>query len=126
MSRILVVLATLVAALVGASAAQAAIPAPTVSIGGATVRPSLLSGTETALGGGPTLIYDGFGLNPPTLIAAPGSAVTIVDRHGGRDGHGSGSARPRSRSPARSERTYAATLPADLALPARLGVGLWT
>ena len=49
-----------------------------MSIGGASVRPSLLSGTETLLGGGPTLIYDGFGLNPPTLIAAPGAAVTVT------------------------------------------------
>lgn len=123
MSRILVLLAALVAALVYAPAARGAIPEPDVAIGGTTVRPALLSGTQTALGGGPTLIYDGFGLNPPTLIAAPGAVVTItIDMAVESVTVWLGET---ALTVARTgERTYAATLPAELALPARLGVGL--
>ena len=108
-----------------AAPAQAAIPEPAVSIGGATVRPSLLSGTETALDGGPTLIYDGFGLNPPTLIAAPGSAVTITTDMAVETV--TGLARG---DRARASRTRASARTRDVArgacaLPAKLGVG-WT
>jgi hypothetical protein len=75
------------------------------------------------LGGGPTLIYDGFGLNPPTLVAASGAAVTIttdmaVDTVRVWVGE---AALPVT---ATGERTYAATLPAGLTLPTRLEVDL--
>ena len=78
MPRVLVLLAASVAGLAFATSAQAAIPVPTVSIGDASVRPALLAGSETELAGGPTLIIDGFGLNPPTLVATAGATVTIT------------------------------------------------
>jgi hypothetical protein len=62
-----------------APTAGAQAPRPTVSTTLGTVTPSYLSGTETPRSGdGPTLIKDGFGLNPPTLGAQPGSVVTIT------------------------------------------------
>jgi hypothetical protein len=79
MLRWLVVALALVAALAGASPAGAQAPRPTVSTNSGTVTPSYLSGTETPRSGdGPTLIKDGFGLNPPTLDAQPGSVVMIT------------------------------------------------
>ena len=30
------------------------------------------------MGAGPTVVKDGFGLNPPTLMADPGTVVTIT------------------------------------------------
>ena len=75
------------------------------------------------LGGGPTLIYDGFGLNPPTLIAAPGSAVTITTDMA-VDSVKVWVGETELPVTATGERTYAATLPAGLTLPARLGVSL--
>ena len=69
----------IVALLCWAPAAGAQAPRPTVSTSSGVVVPAYLSGTESPRSGdGPTLIKDGFGLNPPTLAAEPGAVVTIT------------------------------------------------
>ncbi|MDA0164139.1 hypothetical protein OM076_27950 [Solirubrobacter ginsenosidimutans] len=80
MLRATVVFIALVAALIGgAPAAFAQAPEPSVSTTYGSATPAYLSGTESPRSGaGPTVIKDGFGLNPPTLMADPGSVVTIT------------------------------------------------
>jgi hypothetical protein len=69
----------IVALLCWAPAAGAQASRPTVSTSSGSVTPAYLSGTESPRSGvGPTLVKDGFGLNPPTLAAEPGAVVTIT------------------------------------------------
>jgi hypothetical protein len=123
MPRALVLVAALVAALTSASAAQAAPPVPTVSIGDATVTPSLVSSYESEIGSPRVIIGDGFGANPPALMATAGATVTIVsdiavDTATARVGY------VQLEVKRVDERTFRATLPDGLVPPTTLAIGL--
>jgi hypothetical protein len=118
MLRATVVLFALVAALIGgAPAAFAQAPEPSVATTYGTVSPSYLSGTESPRSGaGPSVIKDGFGLNPPTLMADPGSVVTITltDDADAVVAFLGATTLPVAET---GEHTYAVTVPADAVLP---------
>jgi len=122
MRRLKVAGLVLIAALLCAPAA-AQVPRPTVSTSYGTVTPSYVSGTMTPRGGGgPTLIADGFGLNQPTLLADPGSIVTIklagpVDLIRIWLGQAQLPVVPAGAW------TYTVSVPADASLPAKFGIG---
>jgi hypothetical protein len=119
MRRVTVVLFALIAALVCAPAAPAQAPRPSVSTSYGTATPTYLSGTESPRSGvGPSLIKDGFGLNPPMLGATAGSVVTITlasaaDAVVAYLGPAALPVAPTG------ERTYAVTVPEGAPLPAR-------
>ena len=126
MLRVAVVLALIAALLCAAPTAWAQSPWVTVSTAYGTVTPSYVAGTMTPRGGDdPTIIIDGFGLNQPTLMAVPGSVVTITLSAGVEVSVGSvgvslgGAQLPMV--PA-GEAIYTVTVPADASLPAKLGV----
>ena len=82
-----------------------------------SAAPAYLSGSESPRSGsGPTVIKDGFGLNPPTLMADPGSVVTITltDDADAVVAFLGATTLPVA---AVDEHTYAVTLPADALLP---------
>jgi hypothetical protein len=103
------------------SAELAASPVPRLSTAWtAPVAPALLSAIEGPRGG-PIAIADGFGLNPPTLRAAPGATVTIkltgwvnwLTAHVG--------VTPLAATKV-DDTTYTVALPADVVLPAKFTV----
>jgi hypothetical protein len=116
-------LAGLVALLVCAAPARAVTPTVSTALAGG-VTPSFVSSLESPKGGdGPSVIGDGFGINPPTITAAPGGTVTIaldapVDAVKASFGF-----TPLPVTPA-GERTYTVTLPGDATLPGDFWVRL--
>jgi hypothetical protein len=119
MRRVTVVLFALIAGLIGASTAAAQAPRPSVSTTFGSVTPAYLSGTESPRSGvGPYLIKDGFGLNPPTLMAEAGSVVTITLASTADAVVAYLGAATLPVAPA-GERTYAVTVLAGAPLPAR-------
>ncbi|HEY6889250.1 MAG TPA: hypothetical protein VI300_15760 [Solirubrobacter sp.] len=121
MLRVTVAVLALIAALIGGSpAAFAQAPEPTVSTTYGSATPAYLSGTESPRSGaGPTVIKDGFGLNPPTLMADPGSAVTITltDDADALVASLGTAPFPVAQS---GEHTYTVTVPGDAVLPQSL------
>ena len=74
-----------------------------------------------AAGDGPTLIADGFGLNQPTLLADPGSVVTIKLEAAIDAVQVCLGVVALSVAPVRQRWTYTVTVPADASLPAKFG-----
>jgi hypothetical protein len=115
------------------AAAQAS-PRPTISTAlSAGTTPSFVSSLDAPQSGtGPVMIGDGFGIDPPTLFAAPGTTVTIaVDAP--VDAVEATWSIPRLPDPATwtpltvapsGDRTYTVTLPADASLPGEFWVTL--
>ena len=122
MPRVTVVWLALFAVLLCApAAARAQGLQPTVSTSYGVVTPSYVSGSERPrLGDGPTLIKDGWGLNPPALLADPGSVVTIT-LAAAADAVFVYLGAVTLPVAAAGERTYTVTLPADAVLPAKFG-----